>query len=48
MIVSDKNPATAVTAARRVPMPDRSEREDEPVDARREARPEVREGNRRR
>ena len=27
VIVSDKNRATAVTAARRVPMPDRSERE---------------------
>src|SRR6266436_6084000 len=37
VIVSDKNRATAVTAARRVPMPDRSEREHEPVDARREA-----------
>src|SRR6266446_612386 len=38
VIVSDKNPAPAVTAARRVPMPDRSEREHEPVDARREAK----------
>jgi hypothetical protein len=35
--VSDKNGATAVTAARRVPMPDLSEREHEPVDAGREA-----------
>jgi len=41
VIVSDKNPAPAVTAARRVPMPDLSEREHEPVDARREARPEA-------
>ena len=38
VIVSDKNPATAVTAARRVPMPELSEREREPVDARREAK----------
>ena len=37
VIVSDKNPAPAVTAARRVPMPDLSEREHEPVDAKREA-----------
>jgi hypothetical protein len=37
VIVSDKNPAPAVTAARRVPMPGLSEREREPVDARREA-----------
>ena len=37
VIVSDKNGATAVTAARRVPMPDLSEREHERVDARREA-----------
>ncbi len=37
VIVSDKNPAPAVTAARRVPMPGLSEREHEPVDARREA-----------
>ena len=35
--VSDKNGATAVTAARRVAMPDLSEREHEGVDARREA-----------
>ena len=41
VIVSDKNGATAVTAARRVPMPDLSERGHEPVDARREARPEA-------
>jgi hypothetical protein len=38
VIVSEKNPAPAVTAARRVPMPDLSEREHEPVDARREAK----------
>src|SRR3984893_12162200 len=38
VIVSDKNPAPAVTAARRVPMPDFSEREHEPVEARREAK----------
>jgi hypothetical protein len=37
VIVSDKNEATAVTAARSVPMPDLSERKHEPVDARREA-----------
>jgi hypothetical protein len=37
VIVSDKNGATAVTAARRVSMPDLSEREREPVDVRREA-----------
>src|SRR6202051_3996301 len=37
VIVSDENPAPAVTAARSVPMPDLSEREPEPVDARREA-----------
>jgi hypothetical protein len=37
VIISDKNPATAVTAARRVPMPGLSEREHEPVDARRQA-----------
>ena len=37
VIVSDKNGATAVTAARRVAMPDLSERVHEPVDARREA-----------
>jgi hypothetical protein len=38
VIVSDKNGATAVTAARRVPMPDPSERKHEPVEARREAK----------
>src|SRR5229473_8473015 len=38
VIVSDKNPVPAVTAARRVPIPDLSEREHEPVDARREAK----------
>jgi hypothetical protein len=38
VIVSDKNPAPAVTAARRVPMPDLSEREHEPVKAMREAK----------
>src|ERR1700731_2866558 len=38
VIVSDKNAATAVTAARRGPMPDLSEREHEPVDAGREAK----------
>ena len=37
VIVSDKNGATAVTAARSVAMPDPSEREHEPVDARPEA-----------
>ena len=37
VIVSDKNGAPAVTAARRAPMPDLSEREHEGVDARREA-----------
>jgi hypothetical protein len=37
VIVSDKNGATAVTAARSVPMSDLSERKHEPVDARREA-----------
>jgi len=37
VIVSDNSPAPAVTAARRVPMPDLSEREHEPVDARRKA-----------
>ena len=37
VIVSDKNPAPAVTAARMVPLPDLSEREREPVDARRKA-----------
>ena len=37
VIVSDKNGATAVTAARSVAMPDLSERKHEPVDARREA-----------
>jgi hypothetical protein len=37
VIISDKNGATAVTAAQRVPMPDLSEREHEGVDARREA-----------
>ena len=38
VIVSDKNEATAVTAARSVPMPDLSERKHEPVDARRQAK----------
>jgi hypothetical protein len=38
VIVSDKNRATAVTAARSVPMPELSEREHEPVDARLEAK----------
>jgi hypothetical protein len=38
VIVSDKSPAPAATAARRVPMPDLSEREHEPVDARRQAK----------
>src|SRR5882757_879565 len=37
LIVSDESPAPAVTAARKVAMPDLSEREREPVDARREA-----------
>jgi hypothetical protein len=37
VIVSDKTPAPAV-AARRVPMPDLSEQEHEPVEARREAK----------
>ena len=37
VIVSEKCPAPAATAARRVSMPDLSEREHEPVDARREA-----------
>ena len=37
VIVSDKTPAAAVTAARRVPMPDLSEREHDSVDARPEA-----------
>jgi hypothetical protein len=38
VIVSDNSGAPAVTAARRVPMPDLSEREHEPVDAGREAK----------
>jgi hypothetical protein len=38
VIVSEKCPAPAATAARRVSMPDLSEREREPVDARREAK----------
>ena len=38
VIVSEKCPAPAATAARRVSMPDLSEREHEPVDARREAK----------
>ena len=37
VIVSDNSGAPAVTAARRAPMPDLSEREHEGVDARREA-----------
>jgi hypothetical protein len=37
VIVSDKNPAPAA-ATRKVPMPDLSEREHEPVDARRKAK----------
>jgi hypothetical protein len=37
VMVSDKRPAAAVTAALRVPMPDLSERESAPVDARRDA-----------
>ena len=37
VIVSDKNPAPAATAARRGPMPGLSEREHEGVDARQEA-----------
>jgi hypothetical protein len=39
VIVSDKNPAPAVTAARRVPMPSLSKRHHEPADARREVEP---------
>ena len=38
VIVSDKNLAPAATAARKIPMPDLSEREHEPVDARRKAK----------
>jgi hypothetical protein len=38
VIVSDKNPAPAAAEVRRVPMPGLSEREHEPVDARRQAK----------
>jgi hypothetical protein len=38
VMVSDKRPAAAATAARRVPISDLSEREPDPVDAGREAR----------
>jgi hypothetical protein len=37
VMVSDKRPAAAATAARRVPISDRSEREPDPVGARRQA-----------
>jgi len=39
VIVSDKGPAPAVTAARMVPMPDPGAQEHDAVDAKREAQP---------
>jgi len=39
VLVSDKGPAPAVTAARRVPMPELSKREHEPADAKRDSQP---------
>jgi len=39
VLVSDKGPAPAVTAARMVPMPELSKREHEPADAKRDSQP---------